>query len=116
MKKGAVDYTRTHASKLSLVRKLLPDGTTHVARLGKLYFRKGRTEYVASVPAMVTGKTPRGKVQRRATKLPVDILGSGRLMQPLQLLVQLLRTTDWQASPAVQERHYVSQSKSKERS
>ena len=40
VKKGAGDYTKTRDGKLSMVRKLLPDGTTQVTRLGKLYLRK----------------------------------------------------------------------------
>ena len=85
MKKGAGDYTRTRDGNLSLVRRLLPDGTTQVTRLGKLYFRGGRTEYVVSVPAIVSGQNAHGKAQSRTTKLPVDMLGIGRIMQDSSL-------------------------------
>ena len=81
MKNGAGDYTRTRDGKLSLVRRLLPDGTTQVTRLGRLFFKSGRTEYVASVPVVVAGQNARGRVQSRATKLPVDMLGVGQLLQ-----------------------------------
>ena len=69
-KKGAGDYVRTRAGKLALVRKLMPDGSTHVTRLGKQYFRGGLTEYVVSVPAVVSGRNARGRVQSRRTMLP----------------------------------------------
>ena len=72
----------TRAGKLALVRRLNPDGTTHVTRLGKLYYRGGgKTEYVVSVPAVVSGQNARGRVQSRRTMLPVDMLGIGRIMQ-----------------------------------
>ena len=77
VKKGAGDYVKTRNGKLALVRKLQPDGTTTVTRLGKLYFRGGRSEFVVSVPVIVSGKNARGRVQNRMTKLPVDMLGFG---------------------------------------
>ena len=80
-KKGAGDYVTTRSGRLALVRKLQPDGTTHVTRLGRQYFRGGRTEYVVSVPVIVSGKNARGRIQNRRTLLPVDMLGIGRLMQ-----------------------------------
>ena len=49
VKKGAGDYVKTRNGKLALVRKLQADGTTTVSRLGKLYFRGGKTEYIVSV-------------------------------------------------------------------
>ena len=54
-KRGAGDYVTTRNGKLSLVRKLLPDGATQVTRLGKLYFRGGKTKYVVSVPVIISG-------------------------------------------------------------
>ena len=41
VKKGAGDYVQTRNGKLTLVRKPLPDGSTHVTRLRKPYFRGG---------------------------------------------------------------------------
>ena len=81
VKKGAGDYVKTRNGKLALVRKLQADGTTTVSRLGKLYFRGGKTEYIVSVPAIVTGKNARGKVQSRRTMLPVDLLGLGPILR-----------------------------------
>ena len=81
MKKGAGDYVTTRNGKLALVRKLMPDGTTHVTRLGKLFFRGERTEYVVSVPVAVEGTSAKGRIQNRQTMLPVDMLGIGRIMQ-----------------------------------
>ena len=81
IKKGAGDYVRTRNGKLALVRKLQADGTTTVSRLGKLYFRGGKSEYVVSVPAIVSGRSARGRVQNRITKIPVDMLGIGRILQ-----------------------------------
>ena len=71
----------TRNGKLALVSKLLPDGSTRVTRLGKHFFRGGRTEYVVSVPAIVSGTNARGRIQSRRTLLPVDMLGLGRLLQ-----------------------------------
>ena len=70
VKKGAGDYVQTRNGKLALVRKLMPDGSTHITRLGKQYFRGGRTEYVVSVPVRVSGANARGRVQNRTTSLP----------------------------------------------
>ena len=44
VKKGAGDYVKTKSGQLALVRKLMADGTTHVTRLGKQFFRGGKTE------------------------------------------------------------------------
>ena len=81
VKKGAGDYVQTRNGKLALVRKLLPDGTTHVTRLGKQYFKNPKTEYVVSVPVRISGTNARGRVQNRTTLLPVDMLGIGRILQ-----------------------------------
>ena len=80
-KKGAGDYVTARNGKLALVRKLLPDGTTHVTRLGKQHFKGGKTEYVVSIPARVSGKNARGRVQSRRTMLPIDMIGLGRILQ-----------------------------------
>ena len=80
VKKGNGDYVKTRSGKLALVRRLEADGTTTVTRLGKLYFRGGRTEFVISVPALVTGKNARGRDQSRRTMLPVDMLGIGQIL------------------------------------
>ena len=80
-KKGAGDYVTTRAGKLALVRKLMPDGTTHVTRLGRQYFKGGKVEMVISIPAIVSGQNAKGRVQNRRTMLPVDMLGLGRILQ-----------------------------------
>ena len=46
IKKGASDLIRVRDGSLALVRRLRPDGTMHVTRLGKLYYRNAKTEYV----------------------------------------------------------------------
>ena len=71
VKKGAGDYVQTRNGKLALVRKLLPDGSTHVTRLGKLYFKGGKTEYVVSVPVRVSGANARGRVQNARPRSPL---------------------------------------------
>ena len=38
VKKGPGDYVRTRNGKLALVRRLRPDDTTQVTRLGQMYF------------------------------------------------------------------------------
>ena len=81
IKKGANDYVTTRDGKLSLVRRLNPDGTTQISRLGKQYFRGGKTEYVVSIPVVVSGRNAKGRVQDRFTSLPVDMLGLGRILQ-----------------------------------
>ena len=80
IQRGASDYVTTRNGKLALVRTLMNDGSTRVTRLGKQYFRGGRTEYIVSVPVVVSGTNRRGRVQR-ATLLPVTMLGIGRLLQ-----------------------------------
>ena len=81
MRRGAADYIATRNGKLAMFKMLNADGNTHVARILKQYFRTTKTEYVISVPAVVTGKKARGKVQNRRTKLPIDMLGIGRILQ-----------------------------------
>ena len=81
VKKGAGDFSKTRNGKLALVRKLMPDGTTHVTRLGKQFFRGGKTEYIVSIPEFVSGQNAKGRVQNRRTMLPVDMLGLSRILQ-----------------------------------
>ena len=81
IQRGASDYVTTRNGKQALVRTLMPDGTTRVTRLGKQYFRGGKTEYIVSVPVVVSGTNRRGRVQQRATLLPVTMLGVGRILQ-----------------------------------
>ena len=80
IQRGASDYVTTRNGKQALVRTLMPDGTTRVTRLGKQYFRSGKTEYVVSVPVVVSGTNRRGRVQQRATLLPVTMLGVGQIL------------------------------------
>ena len=58
-----------------MVRNLLADGSTQVTRLGKLYFKGGETEYIASAPVIISGRSAKREVQSGGTKLPVDVLG-----------------------------------------
>ena len=81
VKKQSGDYVQTRNGSLALVRRLMPDGITHLTRLGRQYFRGGKTEYVVSVPVIISGTNARGKVQNRTSKLPVDMLGIGRILQ-----------------------------------
>ena len=81
IQRGASDYVTTRNGKLALVRTLMPDGTTRVTRLGKQYFRAGKTEYIVSIPVQVSGTNRRGRVQQRATMLPVTMLGIGQILQ-----------------------------------
>lgn len=81
VKKGSSDYVTTRNGKLALVRRLLPNGETHVTRLGKQFFRGSTTEYVVSVPVTISGTNAKGKVQNRTSVLPVDMLGIGRILQ-----------------------------------
>ena len=85
IKKSSADYVRTRSGQLALVRVLRADGTTHVTRLGKQYFRGGKTEYVVSIPAIVSGSNARGRIQNRQTMVPVDMLNIGRIMQDSSL-------------------------------
>ena len=55
LKRGANDYIRTRDGKESLVRSLKADGSISLTRLGRQYFRRRSTEYVVSVPVVVTG-------------------------------------------------------------
>ena len=100
IKKGPGDYVRTRDGKLALVRRLRPDGTTQVTRLGKLYFRNSKTEYVVSIPAVVIGKNARGLVQNRRTKLPVDMLDIAAFCRALRSL----KSGVWLASRAMSSR------------
>ena len=74
IKRGSSDYITTRNGEQTLVRTLRPDGTYTLTRLGRLYFRNSKTEYIVSIPAFVRGQNARGQVQNRRTKLPVEML------------------------------------------
>ena len=88
VQKGSSDYIMTRSGELALVRRLRPDGSSVVTRLGKLYFRTRRSEYVVSVPATISGTNTRGRTQSRRTLLPVSMFGIGRILADASLSEQ----------------------------
>ena len=81
IKRGSSDYITTRNGKQSLVRVLRPDATYTVTRLGRLYFRNNKTEYVVNIPAIVRGQNAKSMMVNRRTKLPADVLGIGRILR-----------------------------------
>ena len=81
IKRGPNDYIRTRNGKESLIRSLKADGSTTVTRLGRSFFKNKQTEYIVQVPAIVSGTNRRGKIQKRKTFLPTDLLGVGQILQ-----------------------------------
>ena len=67
LKRGPNDYIRTRDGKESLVRSLKADGNVTLTRLGRQYFKRKNTEFVVSVPVIVSGTNRKGKVQKRKT-------------------------------------------------
>ena len=67
VKKGAGDYVYTRAGKLALVRKLMPDGSVQVTRLGKLYFRGERLDmsFLCQSRSKVPMQRGKPKIDRR---------------------------------------------------
>ena len=63
IKKNSSDFVRTRNGKLALVRKLQADGTTHVTRLGKQYFRGSKTEIIVSIRTLVSEKMRRDRTK-----------------------------------------------------
>ena len=62
------------------MRSLKADGSVTLTRLGRQYFKRKSTEYVVSVPVIVSGTNRRGQIQNRTTSLPTDVLGVGQLL------------------------------------
>jgi len=79
LKRGPNDYIRTKNGE-ALVRSLKADGSVTLTRLGRQYFRRRSTEYVVSVPVIVTGTNRRGQTVNRTTSLPTDVLGVGQIL------------------------------------
>ena len=80
MKRGANDYIRTRDGREALVRSLKVDGSVSLTRLGRSYFKRKQTEYVAQVPVVVSGTNKRGNPVNRQTFLPTDLLGVGQIL------------------------------------
>ena len=74
LKRGPNDYIRTKNGE-ALVRSLKADGSVTLTRLGRQYFKRKSTEFVVSVPVIVTGTNRRGQTVNRTTSLPTDLLG-----------------------------------------
>ena len=79
LKRGPNDYIRTKNGE-ALVRSLKADGSVTLTRLGRQYFKRKSTEYVVSVPVIVSGTNRRGQIQNRTTSLPTDVLGVGQIL------------------------------------
>ena len=67
LKRGPNDYIRTRDGKEALVRSLKADGNVTLTRLGRQYFKRKSTEYVVSVPVIVTGTKKRVQTVNRST-------------------------------------------------
>ena len=80
LKRGANDYIRTRDGKEAKVRSLRADGSVSLTRIGRQYFKRKSTEYVVSVPVVVTGTNKRGQTVNRTTYLPTDLLGVGQIL------------------------------------
>ena len=80
IKRGGNDYIRTKDGKNSLVRSLKADGKVVLTRIGRQYFKRKSTEYVVSVPVIVSGTNKRGQSVDRKTMLPTDLLGVGQIL------------------------------------
>ena len=80
IKRGGNDYIRTKDGKESLVRSLKSDGKIVMTRIGMQYFKRKTTEYVVSVPVIVSGTNKRGQTVDRKTFLPTDLLGTGQIL------------------------------------
>ena len=80
LKRGANDYIRTRDGKEAKVRSLRADGSVSLTRLGRQYFKRKSTEFVVSVPVIVSGTNKRGQTVNRTTYLPTDLLGVGQIL------------------------------------
>jgi hypothetical protein len=77
--KNGSDYVITN-NKQRLVRSLKPDGSTQLTALGRKYFLKKTTEYIVSVPTLISGTRANGNPYTRTSTIPVDQLGIGLIM------------------------------------
>ena len=78
LREGPTDYILLRSGLKKPVRSLQPDGSYHLTKLGKSFFRDKYTEWLAHVPVRITGTRQRGRNAGRAYMredfLPVTVV------------------------------------------
>ena len=81
IRRGPSDSIRTDAGE-RVVRTYDVGGRTRLTRLGKLYFRGKKTEYVVKIPVIVKGWRADGSIYYRNTHMPTNMAaGDGSFME-----------------------------------
>ena len=78
-RQGDSEFARDRQGKLLMLRTLRPDGAFKYTRAGLHFYSKRQVEYVAHVPVIVEGSRRNGLDYVHKTKLPVSMLGIGRI-------------------------------------
>ena len=61
IREGPTDYILLRSGVKKAVRSLQPDGSYHLTKLGKSFFREKYTDWLAHVPVRITGTRQRGR-------------------------------------------------------
>ena len=61
IREGPTDYILLRSGVKKAVRSLQPDGSYHLTKLGKSFFREKFTDWLAHVPVRITGTRQRGR-------------------------------------------------------
>ena len=61
IREGPTDYILLRSGVKKAVRSLQPDGSYHLTKLGKAFFREKYTDWLAHVPVRITGTRQRGR-------------------------------------------------------
>ena len=61
IREGPTDYILLRSGLKKPVRSLQPDGSYHLTKLGKAFFREKYTDWLAHVPVRITGTRQRGR-------------------------------------------------------
>ena len=76
IREGASDFILLRSGLKKLVT-LAPDGNYHLTKLGKAFFKKKYTEWLAHVPVRIRGRRKNGRGYERLDYLPVTSLNVG---------------------------------------
>ena len=78
IREGPTDYILLRSGVKKAVRSLQPDGSYHLTKLGKAFFREKYTDWLAHVPVRITGTRQRGRnagrPYQREDFLPITVV------------------------------------------
>ena len=73
--RGSSQYVRDAHGNMRAVRRVRPDGSTHVTDFGYQYYRGRNVQYIVSIPVKVTSVDRHGNERTRQDHIPSDLVG-----------------------------------------